>query len=901
MDELYIGSDQSCFIFSIAMNIMTALRTRLLGAIFVIFIFWIFPLSILAYNTQANDTQELGSETTFVFMFGEEVVPNGGTVTISEYTDYDFMIEMQAAVYIKNVSEDASKLTLTCVGKDNYNEIEFCPNGNCMAWNEIGELTINYANAVAPGANMEQGNNWLHAMVFDTKSYKGSVELKAYCTNNPSDCAIVTILFDTDGVSTSIPIVTGSCGDNVSYAIYPDMSMVISGIGSMKNYGYNEHINEDYYQSVKKVIIEEGITTIGDNAFYDYICLQSVKIPNSVTIIGYGAFEFCEALTSITIPNSVIYIERLAFYWSGLTSITLPNSVTIMGNQVFEGCKNLSLVNIGSGLNSIGVGSFSNCKSIASIRVDSANKTYDSRNDCNAIIETKSNQLIVGCKNTVIPNSVTSIGDYAFYCCTGLTLLTLPNSVTSIGYSAFSDCSGLTSLTIPNSVTTIHNNAFFRCISLKNLEIPNKVSFLGEGAFSGCNGLVSIIVSSANPTYDSRDNCNAIIETSNNTIIVGCNSTVIPNSVTSIGDYAFNNLLGLSSLMIPNNVTRIGESAFSYCSDLASLSIPNSVTSIGEFAFSYCFGLTTVTIPNCITSVNSYVFTNCTGLTSVTIPKNVTEIGYETFANCRSLTSVILENETPISISNSTFKNVNMSTCSLYVPKGSKSTYEDATFWNEFNNIVEYELDPDTDISTLDNAIYVDQTEGRVGGTMDIPIKLKNNYAVRGFQFTMELPEGAIINNWSLSSARMPEGVTMSDMIATRKIEGSKITVACSLNYGNATFTGNDGEIATVNVTFGEDVEVGTYPIYLTACDVTTAGGTDEDLSDVKASLVLEDYVVGDANGDGKVRIGDATTILNYIVGAPSDNFKEKAADANGDGKIRIGDATTILNIIVNQ
>ena len=247
----------------------------------------------------------------------------------------------------------------------------------------------------------------------------------------------------------------------------------------------------------------------------------------------------------------------------------------------------------------------------------------------------------------------------------------------------------------------------------------------------------------------------------------------------------------------------------------------------------------------------------------------------------------------------STFGGVDTQVCTLVVPKGSKEAYQSAEGWKDFLNIEEYE--DITDISALDNAIYVEQIEGCVSGTMDIPVKLKNNFAVRGFQFTLKLPEGTTVNSWALSTGRLPEGATVSNQMSTEKIDGNTILVACSLNYGDATFTGNDGEIATVNVTFGPDLEVGTYPIYLTDCDVSTADGTDIGLSDIKANLVLEDYVVGDANGDGKVRIGDATAILNYIVGDVSDNFQENAADVNGDGKIRIGDVSAVLNIIVNQ
>ena len=139
-------------------------------------------------------------ETSFVFMHGKEVIPNGGTITVSEYEDYDFMIEMSAPVYVKNISEDASKLSLTCLGLENYNpSIEFCPNGNCMAWpSEGNELTTTYKEDVTPGGTVEEGKNWLHALVFDTKTFKGSVQLKAYCTLDPDDCATITVVFDTE-------------------------------------------------------------------------------------------------------------------------------------------------------------------------------------------------------------------------------------------------------------------------------------------------------------------------------------------------------------------------------------------------------------------------------------------------------------------------------------------------------------------------------------------------------------------------------------------------------------------------------------------------------------------------------------------------------------------------------
>jgi hypothetical protein len=374
-----------------------------------------------------------------------------------------------------------------------------------------------------------------------------------------------------------------------------------------------------------------------------------------------------------------------------------------------------------------------------------------------------------------------------------------------------------------------------------------------------------IVVDPENPYFDSRDNCNAIIETATNRVIVGSRNMRIPEGVTTIAPFA---LSGQTLVTIPASVTRIEEFAF-----------------VDEYLYY---------IPG---PLDGYVyFPNDSPIEAIEMkgsnPPAITSPG-----------SVYYMSGTggPFSDHFSTFGGVHTETCVLRVPKGSKEAYQSAEGWKDFENIVEYDAEPDTDISAFDNAIYVEQVEGRIGGTMDISVKLKNSYPVRGFQFKMEMPEGTTINSWALSPNRLPAGATTSDKISTQRIDGNTITVACSLNYGNATFTGNDGEIATVNVTFGDDMEVGSFPIYLTACDVTDANAVDEDLSDIKATLILEDYLLGDANGDGKVRIGDATAILNYIVGRVSENFNEKAADANCDGKIRIGDATAVLNIIVAQ
>lgn len=207
------------------------------------------------------------------------------------------------------------------------------------------------------------------------------------------------------------------------------------------------------------------------------------------------------------------------------------------------------------------------------------------------------------------------------------------NSVTSIDANAFRNSKNLISVTIPNSVTTIGQNAFDGCTGLKAITIPKNVTSIGHSAFSGCSSLTSIKVERENSKYDSRNSCNAIIETSSNTLTHGCKSTIIPNSVKSVGEYAFENCSRLTSITIPNSVSSIENNAFIRCSDLTSITIPNSVTSIGQSAFFGCSGLTSVTIPNSVNSMGSSTFAGCIGLKSVIITNGVKSISDYAFAN----------------------------------------------------------------------------------------------------------------------------------------------------------------------------------------------------------------------------------------------------------------------------
>ena len=365
--------------------------------------------------------------------------------------------------------------------------------------------------------------------------------------------------------------------DNLTWKLYEDGTLNISGTGAMKDYSHSEGNQSPVFDNdtIKSVVIEDGVTSIGNFAFKSCGGLISVTIPDSVTSIGNFAFSGCEGLTNITIPNSVTCIGMKVFGGcSGLTSITIPNSVTSIDEGAFEFCSSLTSILLPDGITSIGVGAFGNCESLI---------------------------------NITIPDGVTSIGDWAFEECSNLTSITIPSSVTNIGIRAFDGCSNLTSITIPDGVTSIGDWAFYHCNSLTNITIPGSVTNIGHSTFFGCKNLTSI------------------------TILDG---------VTSIGMSVFSNCERLTDIIIPNSVTSIEEDAFSNCKSLTSITIPNSVTSIENFVFFGCSSLTNITIPESVTSIGTWAFKDCSNLTNITIPSSVTSIGEAAFDNCNDLTDI---------------------------------------------------------------------------------------------------------------------------------------------------------------------------------------------------------------------------------------------------------------------
>ena len=375
----------------------------------------------------------------------------------------------------------------------------------------------------------------------------------------------------------------------------------------------------------------------------------------------------------------VVGVDEFAFANSSLTSVTIPNSVTSIGTSAFFNCSSLTSVTIPNSVINIGDGAFSGCDSIASIVVEQGNVIYDSRNNCNAVIETATNTLISGCKNTTIPNSVTSIGYSAFSGCSSLNSVTIPNSVTSIGYSAFYGCSSLTSVTIGKGVTSIGSSAFSGCSSLTSITIPNSVTSIGRSAFRDCSSFTSI---------------------------------TIPESVKSIGEWAFFNCSSLTFVTIGESVTSIGDLAFNGCSKIDSIvwkaeNYANFLekenapfydcrSQIKSFTFGeaveylpayLCYGmekLTNIVLFNKTKTIGTSAFEGCIRLGKVTLGSSIQNIAAKAFAGCTRLYDVYCYATYPPFADATSFANYN---AYLYVPCENQRDYTLDMVWGNFKFI----------------------------------------------------------------------------------------------------------------------------------------------------------------------------------------------------------------------
>ena len=474
----------------------------------------------------------------------------------------------------------------------------------------------------------------------------------------------ITMVISIIPITVSAATYSGTCGDSLTWTFDDETgTFTVSGTGAMYDYSFYNRPWQNYEDSIKKVVINNGVTTIGDRAFYHCsslttitfsdsviiigedafyacICLESIEIPDSVTTIGEDAFYACTSLKSITLPDSATTVSGTAFkntaYYKNSSNwdnnvlyignhlITTKNAISgsytikegtkIISDEAFYYWKSITSVTIPDSVTTIGKGAFDNCTSLTEFIVDSDSQYYS--NDEYGVLFNKDKttliQYPIGNTRTIytIPDSVTTIGDYAFVFCGSLTSITIPDSVTTIGMWAFASCSSLTSITIPDSVTKFGDSAFANSDKLTSVIIGNGVTEISNNAFWDCNSLASI---------------------------------TIGDSVTTIGGYVFYYCYRLTSIIIPDSVTTIGDGAFYYCSGLESVTIGESVTTIGNCAFYECYNLTSITFPDSVTAINGAIFEGCSNLESVTIGAGVTTIDGAAFYDCYP-TSITVSN-----------------------------------------------------------------------------------------------------------------------------------------------------------------------------------------------------------------------------------------------------------------
>lgn len=451
--------------------------------------------------------------------------------------------------------------------------------------------------------------------------------------------AVLCTAFPLFAEETELPI-TGSCGQYLRYEYYQSTkTLTIIGNGNMPNYPANKYegsiapwrndSNIDNY--LEKVVISDGVTTIGDNAFFWCDKITSVTIPNSVKSIGMGAFYSCKALTGITIPNGAESIGEDAFqYCDSLKEVTIPGSVKSIGEGAFSGCSSLTGITIPQSVTSIGNWAFNGCSALKNITLSDGitnigyqafyNTGYynadgeESNWENNALyignylIEADAWKLNNGILNGEIPSEyiikpgTKTIADMAFTDCKGY-----------IEYKDFENCVGLTSIKLPDGMVNIGNGVFDGCTKLASIEIPKSVKNIGNSAFSGCISLTGINVSENNTAYCSE---NGVLYNKAKTEIMRfpCQKTdtsfTIPNGVTGIANGAFENCRNLTGITIPKGAKSIGDDVFSNCEGLTSITIPDGVTSIGSSAFYECIALTSAVIPNTVTSIGNNAFLN---------------------------------------------------------------------------------------------------------------------------------------------------------------------------------------------------------------------------------------------------------------------------------------------------
>ena len=560
----------------------------------------------------------------------------------------------------------------------------------------IGTETLSFSFLGEDIAMTSTSNQYAMALMYSKRLAANS----QYMTK--TECAAVTESQLQPGTTQSTSIFYADFNFRNSCKSFPEFKY-FTGLAEVPSYLF-------YACNIESIELPPQITEIDTNAFYG-THISSISLPNGLTCIGYQAFNSCH-LSSITIPASVIKIENSSFSscqkleeanilcstngeymfsnCSKLKNVTLANDTTEISKFMFLGCKELEEIDFPNILTKIDSGAFSGCSSLTSlyipatlvninggnvfekcssltsIKVNSQNPVYDSRDNCNAICKTDSNQLLVGANNTVIPNNIVTISTYAFSG-RNITTITIPSSVKSISSYAFEN-STLVSLTVPDSITNIYTYAFYNCKELTSVVLSNNLTSIQGYTFRDCSSLTSITIPNMVKQINEYAfyNCEALVTIN------------LPSSLKQIGSYAFSHCSSLSSITIPEGVTSIDSEAFGYCSSLSSITIPEGIITLKSSLFYYCKNLSTINLPESLTIIEAGVFYGCTNLTKVRIPSCVVSIGSTCFRDCGSA-KFFFTSSTPPTM---TYNPVMDSNTRIYVPISALEDYRNATNWS---------------------------------------------------------------------------------------------------------------------------------------------------------------------------------------------------------------------------
>ena len=491
--------------------------------------------------------------------------------------------------------------------------------------------------------------------------------------------------------------ISGSCGENVTYELRPDGTLVISGSGKMYNY---ERTASPFYNNsnIKKAVINQGVTTVGESAFLNCSRLESVELADTITKLGWNCFYGCCALTAIDIPDSVEIIDTDSFDGCiNLRDVTIPDSVTYIGEEAFYACFALTDLKIPESVNYIGRCAFRYCSSLTEIDIPEGVELLEEGTflGCSGLERVSLPQSVRHIRNSVfadcsslesitLPDKLESMGTNVFRGCSSLRAISVPDSVTSIGMRAFSYCPAMTEASLGNGLTEVPDKAFYGNTGLKKVTLGKNIESIGKSSFENCRSLVDIVIPVSVRVIDNCAFCGCeslgVFRIQRNVISIGekafadCSSLTvmnIPGSVSSIHDSAFWNCRSLKNIQvnadnsyyssldgvlynkaktkllacgggktgitIPGTVKWLCKGAFYGCSRISSVDIPDSVISIAKNCFCDCTSLKDVHIGSGLTAFGNSVFQGCSSLENINIPENVTTISFGMFRDCTSL------------------------------------------------------------------------------------------------------------------------------------------------------------------------------------------------------------------------------------------------------------------------